>query len=106
MSTFTISRAALARAGGVTVKRARAGTLPRTPPLPQRRALSAGRYVEQMREAWIKDKTSVHESWDNYFSKEPALSVRTSQKRLEPIVRCKLTRRAHRHRAKAPRRCR
>ena len=105
MSTFTISRAALARAGGVTVKRARAGTLPRTPPLPQRRALSAGRYVEQMREAWIKDKTSVHESWDNYFSKEPALSVRTSQKRLGAY--CALQTHAacsHRHRAKAPRR--
>ena len=105
MSTFTISRAALARAGGVTVKRARAGTLPRTPPLPQRRALSAGRYVEQMREAWIKDKTSVHESWDNYFSKEPALSVRTSQKRLG--ADCALQTHAacsHRPRAKAPRR--
>jgi len=60
-------RAALTRAGGAALTRARA-------PMPQQqqqRGFSAGRYVDQMRAAWVKDPASVHESWDSYFSKDP-----------------------------------
>jgi 2-oxoglutarate dehydrogenase complex dehydrogenase (E1) component-like enzyme len=74
------ARAALLRTGGAVLSRPRATqALPRVPlqHALQQRCLSAGRYVEQMREAWKKDPTSVHESWDSYFSKEPDPSAAT-----------------------------
>ncbi|CAK5075418.1 unnamed protein product [Meloidogyne enterolobii] len=29
---------------------------------------SSGIYIEQMYESWLHDKSSVHKSWDAYFS--------------------------------------
>jgi hypothetical protein len=63
------ARAVLARANGAALLRSR--TASPAVVRQQQRSLSAGRYVEQMRAAWVRDPSSVHESWDSYFSKEP-----------------------------------
>ena len=66
------ARTALSRASGATLARARAAI----PQQQQLRYLSAGRYVDQMRSAWKSDPSSVHESWNSYFSKEqPSMST-------------------------------
>ena len=68
------ARAVLARASGAVLLRSRTGVPALARQQQQQRSLSAGRYVEQMRAAWAQDPSSVHESWDSYFSKEPAPS--------------------------------
>lgn len=77
------ARAVLGRANGALLRSRSA--LPVLARRQQQRSLSAGRYVEQMRAAWVKDPSSVHESWDSYFSKEPAPSG-GSESDLAPVT--------------------
>jgi len=47
----------------------------------QHRSMQASNYVEEMRASWSKDPTSVHESWQQYFSKQaqaPSASAKAS----------------------------
>ena len=65
------ARVAGARTGSVAVLRSRAA-LPQVMHQKQQRSFSSAAYVDKMRAAWQNDPSSVHESWNSYFAKEPA----------------------------------